>query len=195
MAAQLEVYKAANIEELTAAKVKQESLIATMADGAVLLDAEGAIVLANPTARRLFRWEGRNLEGNGLIDELPERLAMELQSALDNVTSGERDDADVRCSVGEPRPHPADRAASGSRCQRRKPQGHCHDRAGPHPRGGAECRPEPLHQQCVPRTAHAPVQHQELRGNPLRPGRSAERRGNRSFWALPTPKPTASPGW
>jgi two-component system sensor histidine kinase NblS len=102
MAAQLEVYKAANIEELTAAQVKQESLIATMADGAVLLDADGAIVLANPTARRLFRWEGRNLEGNDLIDELPERLAMELQSALDNVTSGERDDADVRCSVGEP---------------------------------------------------------------------------------------------
>jgi two-component system sensor histidine kinase NblS len=102
MAAQLEVYKAANIEELTAAKVKQESLIATMADGAVLLDDDGAIVLANPTARRLFRWEGRNLEGNGLIEELPERLAMELQSALDNVTSGERDDADVRCSVGEP---------------------------------------------------------------------------------------------
>jgi len=55
MAAQLEDYKAANIEELTAAQVKQESLIATMADGAVLLDAEGAIVLANPTARRLFR--------------------------------------------------------------------------------------------------------------------------------------------
>jgi two-component system, OmpR family, sensor histidine kinase NblS len=102
MAAQLEDYKAANIEELTAAQVKQESLIATMADGAVLLDAGGAIVLANPTARRLFRWEGRNLEGNDLIDELPERLAMELQSALDNVTSGERDDADVRCSVGEP---------------------------------------------------------------------------------------------
>ena len=102
MAAQLEAYKAANIEELTAAQVKQESLIATMADGAVLLDASGAIVLANPTARRLFRWEGRSLEGNDLIDELPERLAMDLQSALDNVTSGERDDADVRCSVGDP---------------------------------------------------------------------------------------------
>jgi len=61
MASQLEVYKAANIEELKAAQVKQQSLIATMADGAVLLDAEGSIVLVNPTARRLFRWEGRNL--------------------------------------------------------------------------------------------------------------------------------------
>jgi two-component system sensor histidine kinase NblS len=102
MAAQLEVYKAANIEELTAAQVKQESLIATMADGAVLLDAEGAIVLANPTARRLFRWEGRKLEGQEVIEELPERLAMELHAALDSLTSGNRDDADVRCSVGDP---------------------------------------------------------------------------------------------
>ena len=102
MASQLEDYKAANIEELTAAQVKQQSLIATMADGAVLLDAEGAIVLANPTARRLFRWEGRNLEGNDLIAELPERLAMELQSALDSVTCRDRDTTDVRCSFGEP---------------------------------------------------------------------------------------------
>jgi len=102
MASQLEDYKAANIEELTAAQVKQQSLIATMADGAVLLDAEGAIVLANPTSRRLFRWEGRNLEGNDLIDELPERLAMEVQPALDSVTCRNRDSADVRCSFGEP---------------------------------------------------------------------------------------------
>jgi len=102
MASQLEDYKAANIEELTAAQVKQQSLIAKMADGAVLLDAEGAIVLANPTSRRLFRWEGRNLEGNDLIAELPERLAMEMQPALDSVTCRDRDSADVRCSFGEP---------------------------------------------------------------------------------------------
>ncbi|MCP9783818.1 HAMP domain-containing protein [Cyanobium sp. WKJ7-Wakatipu] len=102
MASQLEDYKAANIEELTAAQVKQQSLIAKMADGAVLLDAEGAIVLANPTSRRLFRWEGRNLEGNDLIAELPERLAMEVQPALDSVTCRDRDSADVRCSFGEP---------------------------------------------------------------------------------------------
>ena len=51
MASQLEAYDEANIEELTAAQVKQQSLIATMADGAILLDAEGRIVLANPTAQ------------------------------------------------------------------------------------------------------------------------------------------------
>ncbi len=102
MASQLEVYKAANIEELTAAQVKQQSLIATMADGAVLLDAEGAIVLVNPTARRLFRWEGRNLEGNDLITELPEQLAIELQAPLDSLTSTAKESADVRCRFGEP---------------------------------------------------------------------------------------------
>ncbi|MCP9807990.1 HAMP domain-containing protein [Cyanobium sp. HWJ4-Hawea] len=102
MATQLEVYKAANIEELTAAQIKQQSLIATMADGAVLLDAEGAIVLVNPTARRLFRWEGRNLESKDLIAELPEVLAIELQAALESLVSNSKDSADVRCSFGEP---------------------------------------------------------------------------------------------
>jgi two-component system sensor histidine kinase NblS len=102
MASQLEVYKAANIEELTAAQVKQQSLIATMADGAVLLDAEGHIVLANPTARRLFRWEGRNLEGSELAAELPDRLAMELHDPLESLILSERDNTDVRCSFGDP---------------------------------------------------------------------------------------------
>ena len=66
MATKLEAYDEANIEELTAAQVKQQSLIATMADGALLLDQEGQVVLVNPTARRLFRWEGRKLVGHCL---------------------------------------------------------------------------------------------------------------------------------
>ncbi len=102
MASQLEAYKAANIEELTAAQVKQQSLIATMADGALLLDAEGRIVLVNPTARRLFRWEGRSLEGNELASELPERLAMDLLAPLESLIANQRDSADMRCSIGEP---------------------------------------------------------------------------------------------
>lgn len=98
MASQLEAYNEANIEELTAAQVKQQSLIATMADGALLLDAEGRVVLVNPTARRLFRWEGRKLEGAVVSEELPDVLALELQSPLDTLLSGERDSSDVRCN-------------------------------------------------------------------------------------------------
>jgi two-component system sensor histidine kinase NblS len=102
MASQLEAYNDANIEELTAAQVKQQSLIATMADGAVLLDASGRIVLVNPTARRLFRWEGRKLEGSALPEELPNDLAIEVQQCLDSLLGGEKDSTDVRCRIGEP---------------------------------------------------------------------------------------------
>ena len=102
MASQLEAYDEANIEELTAAQVKQQSLIATMADGAILLDAEGRIVLANPTSRRLFRWEGRNLEGQELVDELPDLLALEVHAPLDALLSDGVDSEDLRCSIGEP---------------------------------------------------------------------------------------------
>ncbi len=102
MASQLEAYEAANIEELTAAQIKQQSLIATMADGALLLDEEGRIVLANPTARRLFRWEGRNLEGQELLGELPELLAIELHSPLKSILDKLNESSDLRCSLEEP---------------------------------------------------------------------------------------------
>lgn len=102
MATRLQAYDAANIEELTAAQVKQQSLIATMADGALLLDNEGNVVLSNPTARRLFRWEGRNLEYVDLLKLLPDSLAMELQEPLEQMLSGKRDNAELRCAMGEP---------------------------------------------------------------------------------------------
>ena len=102
MASQLEAYNEANIEELTAAQVKQQSLIATMADGALLLDSEGRVVLVNPTARRLFRWEGRNLEGTRLMEELPEGLNVELQAPLESLLENDKESTDVRCSFGEP---------------------------------------------------------------------------------------------
>ncbi len=102
MALQLEAYDEANIEELTSAQVKQQSLIATMADGALLLDEEGKIVLANPTAKRLFRWEGRNLEGQELLNELPEILSNELHDSLTSILNRSSESNDIRCSLDEP---------------------------------------------------------------------------------------------
>ncbi len=102
MASQLEDYDDANIEELTAAQVKQQSLIATMADGAILLDEKGKIVLVNPTARRLFRWEGRKLEGQELINELPELLALELHEPLLAILKNSGENSDLRSSLKEP---------------------------------------------------------------------------------------------
>ena len=102
MASQLEDYDNANIEELRAAQVKQQSLIATMADGAILLDEEGKIVLVNPTARRLFRWEGRSLEGQELLNLLPEMIANDLHSSITNLLGNIGDSDDLRCSLDEP---------------------------------------------------------------------------------------------
>jgi two-component system sensor histidine kinase NblS len=102
MASRLEEYDAANIEELKAAQVKQQSLIATMADGALLLDEQGNIVLVNPTARRLFRWEGRNLEGQKLLDQLPDSLIKELETPINSLLNNFGDSDDLRCNLEEP---------------------------------------------------------------------------------------------
>ncbi|MBW3042525.1 ATP-binding protein [Prochlorococcus marinus] len=102
MASKLEDYDAANIEELKAAQVKQQSLIATMADGALLLDEQGNIVLVNPTARRLFRWEGRNLEGQKLLNQLPDLLVRQLETPITSLLNNFGDSDDLRCNLEEP---------------------------------------------------------------------------------------------
>jgi len=109
MASQLEVYKAANVEELKVAnkelevaQAQQQSLIATMADGAMLLDDRGCVVLANPTSQRLFRWEARKLVGEPLVNLLPESLLMDVGEALQQVLAGEHGTRDIRCSFGSP---------------------------------------------------------------------------------------------
>jgi len=102
MASRLEDYDAANIEELKAAQVKQQSLIATMADGALLLDEQGDIVLVNPTARRLFRWEGRNLDGQKLLNQLPDSLVKEIETPITSLLNNFGDSDDLRCNLEEP---------------------------------------------------------------------------------------------
>ena len=150
MATKLEAYDEANIEELTAAQVKQQSLIATMADGALLLDPEGQVVLVNPTARRLFRWEGRKLEGQELLSLLPDSLTMELLEPFDAVRSRERDSAEVRCTINEPNRTlrlvlQAVRDGSGETLK-----GIAVTVQDPNPRSGAQRGPEPFHQQRLP---------------------------------------------
>ncbi|MEM9504375.1 MAG: HAMP domain-containing protein, partial [Cyanobacteria bacterium P01_E01_bin.43] len=71
MAERLERYEEQNIEELTAEKAKLETLISTIADGAMLLDTEMHVVLVNPAARRIFGWESRELSGNTVLQHFP----------------------------------------------------------------------------------------------------------------------------
>ncbi len=102
MAEQLESYKKQNIEELTAEKAKLETLVSTIADGALLLDANLQLILVNPTARRIFSWEGKNVIGLKVTDNLPVAVQMELNRPLYQISTGEIEGGEYRCTLDEP---------------------------------------------------------------------------------------------
>ena len=87
MAERLESYEEQNIEELTAEKAKLETLVSTIADGAVLLDTNLKMILVNPTARRIFGWESSNLVGENVLHHLPAAVTMELTRPLYRIAS------------------------------------------------------------------------------------------------------------
>ena len=71
MAERLESYEEQNIEELTAEKAKLDILVSTIADGAILVYTNLQLLLANPTARRLFVLEGQDFTGKNVLEHLP----------------------------------------------------------------------------------------------------------------------------
>ncbi len=86
MAERLESYDEQNIEELTAEKAKLETLVSTIADGAVLLDTNLRVILANPTAQRIFGWEGK-ITGRDALEILPEAVQLMLRQPLHELVS------------------------------------------------------------------------------------------------------------
>lgn len=107
MAERLERYEEQNIEELTAEKAKLETLVSTIADGAVLLNNEAEIILVNPTARRIFGWEGKETIGKNILQELPLSVSAQLTRPLQNNASDrdDRGDRDEALAPGEKRSH------------------------------------------------------------------------------------------
>jgi len=103
MAERLERYEEQNIEELTAEKAKLETLVSTIADGAVLIDSTMQVILVNPTARRLFGWEGKVVEGKNLLHLLPAAVQAEITRPLYKITQGElREGAEFRIALKDP---------------------------------------------------------------------------------------------
>jgi len=102
MAERLESYDEQNIDELTAEKAKLETLVSTIADGAVLIDADLQVILVNPTARRIFGWEGAEVVGANVLHQLPTAVQAELSRPLYQIASGERDSAEFRLTLAEP---------------------------------------------------------------------------------------------
>nr|WP_206688605.1 ATP-binding protein [Cyanobacterium stanieri] len=86
MAERLEKFEEQNIEELTAEKAKLETLVSTIADGAILLDSQLKLVLVNPTANKMFGWDDKNIIGKYLLDFLPSEIGQQLQKPLKNIS-------------------------------------------------------------------------------------------------------------
>lgn len=82
MAERLENYEEQNIEELTAEKAKLETLVSTIADGAVLIDTNMQVILVNPTARTIFGWENKDVIGANVLHHLPTEVTVKLTKPL-----------------------------------------------------------------------------------------------------------------
>jgi len=82
MAEKLASYAEQNIEELTSEKAKLETLVSTIADGAVLIDTNLQVILANTTAQKIFGWEGVNPIGKNVLHYLPADVTIKLTRPL-----------------------------------------------------------------------------------------------------------------
>jgi len=89
MAEKLERYEEQNIEELTAEKAKLDTLVSTIADGAVLLDTELNTILVNPAAQKLFAWNQEHIVGKNVLHYLPPALTVKLTRPLYQIVKGE----------------------------------------------------------------------------------------------------------
>ncbi|QLE54881.1 two-component system sensor histidine kinase NblS [Nostoc sp. TCL26-01] len=102
MAERLERYEEQNIEELTAEKAKLETLVSTIADGAVLIDNNMQVILVNPTARHIFGWDGVEVVGSNVLSHLPPTVQMEIARTLYEMATGECESAEFRIPFNEP---------------------------------------------------------------------------------------------
>jgi two-component system, OmpR family, sensor histidine kinase NblS len=102
MAEKLEIFEEQNIDELTAEKAKLETLVTTIADGAVLIDNNLQIVLANPNARRFFGWDHLDLNKTNVLHVLPGSVSAELTRPLYQVAAGKIEGEEFRITLNQP---------------------------------------------------------------------------------------------
>ncbi len=103
MAERLERYEEQNIEELRSEKAKLETLVSTIADGAILIDTDLHVVLVNPTARRLFSWDGKAIAGENVLYLLPSAVQAEITRSLYKIAKGEMlEGGEFRVTLKEP---------------------------------------------------------------------------------------------
>jgi two-component system, OmpR family, sensor histidine kinase NblS len=102
MAQRLQGYDEQNIQEMTAEKAKLDTLVSTIADGAILLDPEFQILLANSTAKYFFGWSD-DIEGKNALYLLPPPVQAEITRPLYQIARGElREEGVFQMVLNEP---------------------------------------------------------------------------------------------
>jgi two-component system, OmpR family, sensor histidine kinase NblS len=102
MAEKLEIFEEQNVDEVTAEKAKLETLVMTIADGAILLDNDLQIVLVNPNARRFFGWDTSELKGTKVLHILPSSVSAELTRPLYQIATGKQEGEEFRIVLTQP---------------------------------------------------------------------------------------------
>ncbi len=102
MAEKLEIFEEQNVDELTAEKAKLETLVMTIADGAILLDNDLHILLVNPNARRFFGWETLESNGTNVLHVLPGSVSAELARPLYQIAAGKQEGEEFRIVLTQP---------------------------------------------------------------------------------------------
>jgi two-component system, OmpR family, sensor histidine kinase NblS len=102
MAEKLEIFEEQNVDELTAEKAKLETLVMTIADGAILLDNDLHILLVNPNARRFFGWDTLESNGTNVLHVLPGSVSAELARPLYQIAAGKQEGEEFRIVLTQP---------------------------------------------------------------------------------------------
>jgi two-component system, OmpR family, sensor histidine kinase NblS len=60
------------------------------------------VILVNPTARRIFGWEGNDVVGSNVLHQLPPAVQMEITRPLYEMAAGECESAEFRIHLNQP---------------------------------------------------------------------------------------------
>nr|WCH56062.1 drug sensory protein A [Calliblepharis sp.] len=71
MAKRLELYEKKNIDRLMLEKMKLETIVSTIADGAILVDTELRLIFANQIAIKVFSWSNVDILGQFICSHFP----------------------------------------------------------------------------------------------------------------------------
>ena len=85
MSARLNSYEKKNVEQLTSEKTKLETLVSTIADGAILLDTDLRLLFVNQAAARIFNWVNKGFIGTIIFNHLPKHVNEALLPVLNNM--------------------------------------------------------------------------------------------------------------